>query len=49
VKNNTHVYMWREQGEIESAQRGISIVVCCHSEKLCTLAAQLVESQQSGA
>jgi len=38
VKNNT-TYMWHEQVIIEWLQCMISIVVCCHSAKLCAHAA----------
>jgi len=39
--------MCREQAEIRWARGGIFIVACCHSVKLCALAAQLFQSQQS--
>jgi len=45
AKNNT-TYMWREKAIIEWSWRVISIVACCHSVKLCTLAAQDFWSQQ---
>jgi len=45
----TPTYMWHEQAEIEWAGRVISIVACCHSVKLCALAARLFQSQQSDA
>ena len=41
--------MCHKQAEIEWAQRGASIVACCHSVKLCILAAWAFQSQQSGA
>jgi len=41
--------MCRKQAEIESARRGISIVACYHSVKLCILGAWAFPSQQSGA
>ena len=37
--------MCRKQAEIECAWRGISIVACCHSVKLCALAVQAFWSQ----
>ena len=47
AKNNTHIYcMWRELAVIEWSRRVISIVACCHSVKLCALAAQAFRSQQ---
>jgi len=45
AKNNT-IYMWREQAIEEWSWHVISIVACCHSEKLCTLVAQAFRSQQ---
>jgi len=44
AKNNT-VYTWREQAIIEWSRRVISIVVCCHSLKLCAHAARPFRSQ----
>ena len=41
--------MWREQAEIRWARRGIFIVACCNTGKLCVLAARPFQSQQSGA
>ena len=41
--------MWLEQPEIRWARRGIFTVAWCDSGKLCTLAAQPFQSQQSGA
>jgi len=41
--------MWRKQAEIKWSRRGIFIVAWCNSEKLCALAAQPFQSQQSGA
>ena len=41
--------MCRKQAEIEWAWRGISIVACCHSVKLCILVPWAFQSQQSGA
>jgi len=38
--------MWREQAIEEWSWHVISIVACCHSEKLCTLVAQAFRSQQ---
>ena len=46
AKNNTHIlYMWRKQAIIEWSWHVISIVACCHSVKLCALAAQYFWSQ----
>ena len=45
----TPMYTWRKQAEIKSAQCGITNVACCHSVKLCALAARLFQSQQSDA
>ena len=45
----TSIYKCRKHAEIEWARRGISIVACCHSVKLCILAAWVFQSQQSGA
>jgi len=41
------IYMRREQAIIEWARRVISIVACCHTVKLCTLAARAFRSQQT--
>jgi len=38
--------MWHEQAIIEWSSHVISIVACCHSMKLCALAAQAFWSQQ---
>jgi len=46
VKNNTR-YKWREQAIIEWLRRGISIVACCHSVKLCAHTARDFRSQQN--
>ena len=46
AKNNT-IYKWRKQAIIEWLRHMISIVACCHSVKLCALAA--FWSQQNGA
>jgi len=45
----TPIYMWCEQAIIKWLQRMISIVACCHSVKLCALAARAFQSQQNGA
>ena len=45
----TSIYVCRRQAEIEWAQRGISLVACCHSVKLCILAAWAFQLQQSSA
>ena len=45
AKNYT-IYIWREQAIIEWSRRVISIVACCHSAKLCALAARDFRSQQ---
>ena len=42
----THKHMWREQAIIEWSRRVISVVACCHSMKLCELAARAFRSQQ---
>ena len=44
----TPIYMCRKHAEIEWARRGMSIVACCHSVKLCILAAWAFQSLQSG-
>jgi len=36
----THKYMWCKQAIIEWSCREVSIVACCHSVKLCVLAAR---------
>ena len=41
----TLIYMWREQAIIEWSWRAISILACCHSVKLCALAARAFRSQ----
>ena len=46
AKNNTHIYMWREQVIIEWSWHVISIVACCRSVKLSALAARAFRSQQ---
>jgi len=46
AKNNTHMYMWREQAITKLSRRVISIVACCHSVKLCELPARAFRSQQ---
>jgi len=43
------ICQWREQATVEWPRRVISIVVCCHSVKLCALAAPVFRSQQNGA
>jgi len=43
AKNNTH---WREQAVMEWSRRVASVVACCHSVKLCALAARAFRSQQ---
>ena len=48
VKNNTSIYVARTSRNKKSTT-WISIVACCHSVKLCTLAARPFQSQQSGA
>ena len=47
-KNNTHIYVARTSNN-EGLWHVISIVACCHSVKLCALAAQAFRSQQNGA
>ena len=47
AKNNTHIYLWREQAIIEWLWHVISIVACRHSLKLCALAARAFRSQQN--
>jgi len=44
AKNNT-MYMWRKQAIIKWSRRVNSIVACCHSAKLCALAARAFGSQ----
>jgi len=46
AKNNTHIYV---QAIIEWLRRMISIAACCHSVKLCALAARAFRSHESGA
>ena len=46
VRRITPVYMWDEQALTEWSRRVISIDACCHSEKLCALAARAFRSQQ---
>jgi len=48
TKKNTK-YAWREQAIIEWSRCVISVVVCCHSAKLCVLATWAFRSQQNGA
>jgi len=45
AKNKIHIYMWHEQAKIEWLRRMIFIVACCHSVKLCALAARDFRSQ----
>jgi len=45
AKKNT-VYAWRDQATTEWSRRVIFIVACCHSAKLCALAARAFRSQQ---
>ena len=40
------IYMWHEQAIIEWSWHVIFIVACCHSVKLCALAARAFRSQQ---
>ena len=42
----TPTYVWREQAIIEWSPLVISIVACCHSVKLCALAARAFRPQQ---
>ena len=43
--STTPIYMWREQAMTEWSRWVISIVACCHSVKLCALAARAFPSQ----
>ena len=43
------VYSWREQAIVREIASMISIVACCHGEKLCSLATRNFRSQQNGA
>ena len=45
VRRTTPIYMWHEQAILEWLRRMISIVSCCHSVKLCALAARGFRSQ----
>jgi len=45
ARRTTPIYTWREQAIIEWSRRVISIVACCHSAKLCALAARDFQSQ----
>jgi len=49
VKNNTNIYMQREQAIVREIASMISIVACCHGAKLCAHAARDFRSQQNGA
>ena len=42
----TPIFMWHKQTITEWSRRVNSIVVCCHSVKLCALAARAFRSQQ---
>ena len=46
ARRTTPIYTWREQAITEWSRRMISIVVCCHSVKLCALATRAFRSQQ---
>jgi len=45
VREEQHRYLWHEQAITEWLRRMISIVACCHSVKLCALAARAFWSQ----
>ena len=40
------IYMWHKQAITQWSRRIISVVACCHSVKLCALAARAFRSQQ---
>jgi len=46
VRRITPIYSWHEQPTTEWSRRVISTVACCHSVKLCALAARAFRSQQ---
>ena len=49
ARRTTSLYTWREQALTEWLRCMISIVACCHSVKLCALAARVFRSQQNDA